>query len=138
MKSIFVAHPNAQFSDGRREHNAHYLVPEGDNPNPGDLAIVQIVVEDNSVSMLAGKVSSVQEKCDVRAKIFYQRLITLNSILDRREENTRLRETEALRERIRADLDKMLEGASDDTRYAALAEENLEAKRLLTRLRCTY
>ncbi len=142
MKSVHVSHPNASFTDGRSKHADHYLVPKGDEPQVGDIVLVQVIVDAHLVSVQAGRVEAVSAYSHPDAVVFYQKLVPVHELVERRDANVERRdanverrEKEYMRARIRDDLNVMLAKASDDIRYGLLASSNPEADRLLTRLR---
>ena len=113
-----------------------YLVPEGDNPEIGDLVLTSIQFScsypDNA------KVARVVEVQNVsvtsKATKFYLSLFKKEEFQKKAEQNAALVERERIRRDARARLDKMLADTDKMVEYRRLAEVNPEAAELLALL----
>ncbi len=141
MKSVGAAFP----TNPLRLYD--YFVPEGDNPQVGDIILTSvnwITSGPASDAHLTGqeifdsgklaRVVTVSETASPSANKFYMALISVDAVLAQREANKRAVERETKRAAARKKLEALLAKQNDTLRFKALAEVNPEAAELLKQL----
>jgi len=142
MKSIAVV-----FKIPGKSAEYHYLVPEDDIPEIGDLVVTSISWDtcgpsypghysqtafDDRVKI--ARVVEIHESASSKATKFYLRLLSKEQIKVQQKVNQDLLQKKKEKEQIKAKLELMLKEQSARDRYSQLASQNPEAAELLKKL----
>lgn len=123
-----------------------YFVPDGDEPQVGDLILTSISLETINLNddgtprstlkqvvndARVARVTNVDLEPSPRANKFYLQLIPVQDLIDRRTRNAELVQKERIKKEARAALDKILREDTSIELYRKIAESNPRAKELL-------
>jgi len=139
MKSVAVI-----FKVTGKSSEYHYLVPENDAPELGDLVVTSISWDTTGMGYYSqtafddrikvARVTEVHETASARATKFYLRLLSKEQIKVQQKTNQDLLLKKKEKDQIRAQLELMLKEQSVRERFSRLAESNAEAAELLKKL----
>jgi hypothetical protein len=139
----------AVFNDYHNDRQYAYLVPEGDDPQVGDVIITSVQWMDGSddvpsqrvglakhivSSAKIARVVAVDDVGSKKATKFYMACISTETIAERRLANHRQLERARRQETVRQKLEALLAEQSLKDRFATLAQTNAEAAALLKEL----